>query len=109
PSFVAITPNGKNLYAAIEENGGAVAAFAIETDGSLRKLNSESSKGSANCHAWVDSGGKNVFAANYSSGSIAVLPIKADGSVAPASAFVQHEGSGPNLGRQKEPHAHSVV
>jgi 6-phosphogluconolactonase len=109
PSFLAIAPGGKFLYAAIEEDGGAVAAFAIQADGSLKRLNSESSKGSGNCHVWVDAGGKNVFAANYGSGTIAALPIKADGSVAPASASIQHKGSGPNLGRQKEPHAHAIV
>jgi 6-phosphogluconolactonase len=109
PSFLAIAPGGKFLYAAMEEGGGAVAAFAIEADGSLRKLNVESSKGSGNCHVWVDAAGKNVFAANYGSGTIAALPIKPDGSVAPASASIQHAGSGPNAGRQKGPHAHAIV
>src|SRR5882724_8723908 len=50
PSFVAVHPNGKFLYAAIEQGGGAVGAFAIENDGSLRRLNEESTKGSGNCH-----------------------------------------------------------
>jgi 6-phosphogluconolactonase len=56
----------------------------------------------------VDASGKNVLAANYGSGSIACLPIKEDGSVAPASSSIQHAGSGPNTGRQKSPHAHSI-
>ena len=108
PSFLALHPNGKFLYAAAEAGGGAIGAFAIEKDGSLRKLNEDSTKGAGNCHVAVDAGGKNVLGANYGSGSVACLPIREDGSVAPASAFIQHMGSGPNAGRQKGPHAHSV-
>ena len=108
PSFLAIHPNKKFLYAVVEAGGGAVGAFAIQPDGTLKKLNEESSKGGGNCHVWVDESGKNVLAANYGTGSIACLPIKEDGSVAPASSWIQHEGSGPNAGRQKAPHAHSI-
>ena len=108
PSFLAVHPNAKFLYAAIESGGGTVGAFAIEKDGSLRRLNDESTKGAGNCHVTVHPGGKHVLAANYGGGSIAALPIREDGSVAPASAFIQHTGSGPNPSRQKEPHAHSI-
>jgi 6-phosphogluconolactonase len=108
PSFLAIHPNGKFVYAAIEAGGGAVGAFAVQPDGTLKKLNEESSAGSGNCHVWVAPNGKHVFAANYGSGSIACLPIKEDGSVAPASSSVQHKGSGPNAARQKAPHAHAI-
>ena len=108
PSFLALHPSGRFLYAALEGGGGAVGAFAINPDGTLKKLNEESSKGGGNCHVWVDPQGKNVLAANYGGGSIACLPIKEDGSVGPASSFVQHVGSGPNKGRQEKPHAHSI-
>ncbi len=107
PSFLAVHPGGKFLYAAMEQDGGAVGAFAIETDGSLRPLNEQSSRGPGNCFVAVDAGGKNVFAANYSAGSVASLPIRADGSVGAATGFVQHTGHGANPSRQKEPHAHS--
>jgi len=108
PSFLAVHPNGKFLYAAIEEDGGAVSAFAVEKDGSLRHLNDESSKGSGNCFVIVDPSGRNVLAANYNSGSIASLPIREDGSVAPASAFMKHTGKGPDAARQDGPHAHAI-
>ncbi len=48
----------------------------------------------------------NILLANFGSGSVAVLPVKPDGSLRPASAFVQDEGHGPNP-RQAGPHAHS--
>lgn len=108
PSFVALSPNGKALYAALEDGGGAVGAWKIGADGKLTELNKQSSSGSGACHVWVDSTGKNVLVANYGSGSIAVLPVKDDGSLGEHSAFVQHVGSGPDKGRQKEPHAHSI-
>ena len=108
PSFLAVHPNGKFLYAAFEQDRGAVGAFAVEKDGSLRHLNDESSKGSGNCFVTVDAGGRNVLAANYGSGSVASLPVREDGSLAPASASAQHTGHGANASRQKEPHAHSI-
>jgi 6-phosphogluconolactonase len=57
----------------------------------------------------VDQTGKNLLVANYGSGSVACFPLKADGSMAEASAFIQHTGSGPNRSRQAGPHAHEVV
>lgn len=108
PSFVAIHPNRKFLYAVVEDNGGAVGAFAIEKDGTLRMLNSGSTKHSGNCHVWVDAAGRNVLAASYGSGTIASLPIKEDGSLGEATAVIQHVGSGPDKGRQEKPHAHAI-
>ena len=108
PSFLALHPSRKFLYAAIEAEGGAVGAFAIQPDGKLQSLNQQSSRGKGNCHVWVDGTGKNVLAANYGGGSIAALPIQPDGSVREATGFVQHSGSSVNPKRQKEPHAHAI-
>lgn len=108
PSFVALSPNGQFLYAALEDGGGAVAAWKIGADGKLTELNRQSSGGGGACHVWVDATGKSVLVANYGGGSIAALPVKEDGSLGERSAFVQHKGSGPDKGRQKEPHAHSI-
>jgi len=71
-------------------------------------LNEVSSRGGGPCHLTVDHSGKNVLVANYGSGSIAVLPVGADGRLAPASAFVQHAGSSVNKERQQGPHAHWI-
>ena len=108
PSFLALHPNGKFVYAAMESGGGAFGAFAIEKDGSLRRLNEESSKGSGNTHVAVDPAGKHVLGANYGSGSVACAPIRDDGSVGAVTGFVQHAGSSVNARRQAGPHAHSV-
>jgi len=113
PSFLAIHPNKKFVYAVNEvsnfkgEKAGAVTAFKI--DGSkLTKLNEQSSGGDGPCYVTVDKTGKNALIANYGGGSLAVLPIQEDGSLKPHSAFVQHTGSSVVPSRQKEPHAHSI-
>jgi 6-phosphogluconolactonase len=49
-----------------------------------------------------------VLVANYSGGSVSVLPIREDGTLGAATAFVQHEGSGADQRRQQGPHAHSI-
>lgn len=108
PTFLCLHPDGKHLYAAAERGTGAVAGFAIEPDHKLRPLGEEPFEGRGNCHVYVDSTGKYVFSANYGSGSIAMVPIKADGTPGDPAVVIQHQGSGPNPDRQKEPHAHSV-
>jgi 6-phosphogluconolactonase len=113
PSFLAIHPNRQYLYAVSEvadlPGGGAVTAFAIDlAGGRLTRLNHQSSRGAGPCHLVVDRQGNNVLVANYSGGSVAVLPIEPDGRLAPASAFIKHQGSSINPQRQEGPHAHSI-
>ena len=109
PSFLAMHPNGRFLYAANENSNGIVSAFAIDPSGRLTLVNSVSSHGSGPCHVAVDRTGKWLFAANYNSGSVAVFPLGADGKLGEASTVVQHFGSSVNRERQEGPHAHEVV
>jgi 6-phosphogluconolactonase len=106
-SYVALSPDAKFLYATAEGAEGAVAAYAVEGD-KLRLLNTEASKGKGPTHLVVDAAGRNLVVVNYGSGSTTALPIKADGSFAPATSSIQHVGSGPNAGRQAGPHSHGV-
>ncbi|MBX3438611.1 MAG: lactonase family protein [Planctomycetaceae bacterium] len=115
PSFVALHPTRPLLYAVNEtqefngQPGGGVSAFTIDpADGALTELNCEATHGGAPCHLVVDHAGRNVLVANYSGGNVAVLPIREDGSLAPASCVIQHTGSSVNPQRQQEPHAHSI-
>jgi len=109
PSFLALHPGRRFLYAANETGKtGTVSAFAIQADGTLALLNQQPSEGQSPCHLVVDKAGTHVLVANYSSGTAAVLPIGADGKLAPASTTVRHEGKGPNAKRQEGPHAHSI-
>jgi 6-phosphogluconolactonase len=115
PSFLAIHPSRKFLYAVNEldkfngRKGGSVSALSIDpASGMLTLLNQQSSGGSDPCHLTVDRTGKNVLVANYGSGSIACLPIQAGGTLSAASSFLQHEGKSVDSGRQEGPHAHSI-
>ena len=115
PSFVALHPNGKFLYAVNEvgkykgPNSGGVSAFSIDHgSGKLTFLNEVASRGADPCYVTVDRTGKYVLVANYTGGSVAVFPVLADGKLGEASAFVQHTGHGPNAERQEGPHAHSI-
>lgn len=116
PSFVAMHPSGRSLYAVSEvgefngqRNSGGVFSFAVDPQsGDLKELNSQTSQGGDPCHLVVDATGKFVLVANYSGGSVAAFPINDDGSLKAASAFVQHAGSSIHPRRQTAPHAHSV-
>jgi 6-phosphogluconolactonase len=110
PSFLAVHPNGRFLYAANENSTGMISAFAIDrASGKLTPLNQVSSKGSGPCHVSLDGAGKWLFVANYNSGSIASYPVHADGSLGEAVSAIQHSGSSVNPRRQSGPHAHCVV
>ena len=114
PSFLAFHPSRRFLYA-VNETGdaptdpsGAVSAFAVDpATGGLTFLNRQSSEGAAPCHISVDKAGRHALVANYWGGTVAVLPIAADGRLGPASAVVRHEGHGV-APEQKDPHPHSL-
>jgi 6-phosphogluconolactonase len=115
PSFVAIHPNHRFLYAVNEisnykgEKSGAVSAFAIDhTTGKLTLLNQIASRGAGPCYLSLDKTGKYVMVANYDGGSLAVFPVLEDGRLGGSTAFVQNSGHGTNPQRQEGPHAHSI-
>lgn len=99
PSWLAIDPAGKYLYAANEiqnyqGKNGSVSAYAIDrSSGDLKLLNVVSSQGAGPAHLSVDHAGKYVFVANYFGGSIAVLPIQADGSLGAPTDVHQDSGA----------------
>jgi 6-phosphogluconolactonase len=115
PFFLALAPDRKYLYATHAKQFGGreneqVAAYAIVgRAGELKLLNRQSAEGTAACYLDVDRTGKALLVANYASGSVAALPIRADGSLAAPAAFIRHQGSSVNPQRQKEPHAHCIV
>jgi 6-phosphogluconolactonase len=109
PSFVAVSPDQKYLYAANENGKGMVTAFAIDAaTGHLKMLNSVSATGSGPCHVSVDKTGKLVFVANYNDGTAAAFPVKADGSLGEAAWNIRNSGSSVDKARQAGPHAHSA-
>jgi 6-phosphogluconolactonase len=115
PFFMALSPNRKYLYSIHAKQFGSkdseeIAAWEIaDRDGRLRPINRQSARGSAACYLDVDRTGKSIVVANYTTGSIASLPIGEDGKLGEVVSFVQHMGSSVDPARQKEPHAHCTV
>lgn len=116
PSFVAVNPKGTHLYTIDEGSdpvrtpGRGVKAYAIDArTGALTFLNEQSPGGPGPCHLIVDHTGRCVLVANYSGGSVAALPVAADGRLGPAKSVIQHTGSSVNAARQKAPHAHAIM
>jgi 6-phosphogluconolactonase len=115
PTFLAIHPRGHTLYAvnAIDnfqgEHSGALSAFRLDAKtGALTLLNQQRSGGIGPCHVSVNRAGTTALTANYGSGSIASLPLEADGRLRFLVSEIQHHGTGPNRQRQEGPHAHSI-
>ncbi|WP_370410197.1 lactonase family protein [Streptomyces fradiae] len=105
PSFLAL--DGDVLYAVSETKDGAAAAFDI-TGPAPRPLGPPAPVDAAGPTHLAVTGG-HVLTANYTSGSVSVLPVAADGSLGPVAGQVRHEGGGPVAGRQEGPHAHQVL
>lgn len=116
PTFLAIDPQAKYLYAANEissfeaQESGAVSAFQIDHDGAkLRAINQVSARGTGTCHVTVDHIGRTVFCANYTGGSASSFFLNTNGQITDAVSHFQYKGKGPNAERQEGPHAHRVT
>ncbi|WP_109674014.1 lactonase family protein [Dyadobacter jejuensis] len=104
PSFLAIHPSKRFLYAANEGNN-TVASYRIDpSTGELAALNAKPSGGSGPCHVSLDPKGKLLFISNYGSGSLAVYSLQNDGQVGQLIDTVQN----PTL-NGKKPHMHSII
>ena len=106
PSFLAL--RGSVLYAVNEQTDGTVSAFDVVGD-TLVHHATVPSGGADPCHALVD--GDTLLVANYSSGTLGVLPLDADGGFAThgPDQVLGHVGSGPDEDRQESSHAHFVA
>ncbi len=113
PSYLAFSPDHKNVYAVNEMADSAratVSAFSFDKkNNSLTFLNKQSSGGGAPCYISVDKTGQYAFVGNYVGGSLSVLPINSDGSLAPSQQTIQHQGSSVNKKRQQQPHVHCTL
>lgn len=115
PAFLAVDPAGARLYAANEmmeyrgEPTGAVSAFALDRAAwALIPIDVRPSCGTLPCHLSVDASGRTLLVSNYGSGSVAALPVRADGGIDPAASVLHHQGTGPDASRQEGPHPHAI-
>jgi 6-phosphogluconolactonase len=116
PSFLAADAKNEHLYAVNEtgnykgKSSGGVTAFSIDRKtAKLSQLNEVASDGADPCYLSLDRSGKYLLVANYTGGTVAVLPIVADGRLGESTSVVADEGTlGPNKERQEKPHAHWI-
>jgi 6-phosphogluconolactonase len=79
PSFMAVDPTRKYLYA-VNEYMAQLVAFSIDrATGGLTMLNKIAATGDGPAFIGVDRGGKYVLVANYNAGSTAIFKIGSDG------------------------------
>ncbi|RBP45894.1 6-phosphogluconolactonase (cycloisomerase 2 family) [Roseimicrobium gellanilyticum] len=111
PSCLAFNAARTHLYSANEtertgdNEAGSVSAFQIDPgSGQLKLLNTVSSEGKGPAHLSVHPSGKHVLVANYFGGSVAVLPILADGSLGKATDVKVDQGTvGPRKATNAPP------
>ena len=107
PSYLALSAVGDTLYAVSETAEGAVAAYRVTGDVPEPAGTPVPVGGSGPTHLSVFDG--HVLTANYGSGSVSAVPVRADGTLArAASGILRHTGSGPHTRFQQRPHAHQV-
>jgi 6-phosphogluconolactonase len=109
PSFLAQHPTLPVLYAVNELSADAtISAFTVARDCSLTPLSVQPTGGSDPAHLTVTPDGRHLLVANYSSGSVSVHPLDAEGAPGERSDLLDLVGSGPDSDRQAGPHAHMV-
>ncbi|GAB2910288.1 lactonase family protein [Streptomyces heilongjiangensis] len=105
PSYLAVHPDGRTLYAVNERAEGGVSAVRLSD---RRVLSTRASGGEAPCHLSVHPGGRWLLSANYGTGSVAVHPVEPSGALGERTDLVVHRSPAPGPGQQG-PHAHQVV
>jgi 6-phosphogluconolactonase len=100
PAWLAFDPSRTHVYSANETPtyqgtpSGSASAYAIDrSTGRLTLLNTVSSEGAGPAHMSVHPSGKYALIANYAGGTVAVLPVRANGELGPASDVKHNEGT----------------
>jgi 6-phosphogluconolactonase len=114
PSFLELAPRRRLLFCVNEVDDfqgkkvGAVSAFSVDlTSGKLTLVGQRSSMGARPCHLALDRQARHLLVAN-DGGSVAVLPIGADGAPGEATDVHQHTGKSVHPERQRGPHPQGV-
>jgi 6-phosphogluconolactonase (cycloisomerase 2 family) len=116
PSCLALNASGTRLYSANEtdrqgkDNEGTVSAFAIDrTNGKLEPLGDVRSGGAGPTYISLHPSGRFLLVANYFGGSVAVLPVLADGRLGSATDVKQDLGQiGPTRASNAPPGSFAV-
>jgi len=108
PSFLAEHPNHRFLYAVHNNRGlpdNSVSAFSIDRNtGKLTFLNKVDAAGEGPAHVTLDRTNHWLAVSNYGSGTVAILPVRPDGTLGSVVSSDQHKESGADNPRQARAH-----
>lgn len=116
PSCLAVNAAGTHLYSANETDRvgsgkvGSVSAYAIDPrDGTLSHAQTQESGGAGPTYVSIHPLGRFLLVANYFGGSVAVLPIRPDGTLGPATDIQQDSGKlGPTKATNAPPGSFAI-
>ena len=121
PSWLTLSKDQQRLFV-VNENGkgqtdvvGRVSSLAIDPKtNELTLINQVKSLGEEPTHSSLSADEHYLFVANYGvhedpGGSLAVVPINAQGQLQPVTQMSSHQASRVNPERQMSAHVHSVV
>lgn len=109
-TYLTVSPDRKFVYAGNSVTEGSVSAFSFDyKTGALKFINKQASVGASPAHVVIDKEANNVIVSNYGNGTLSVLPVNKDGSLAPASQTIVANGKSVNPQRQAGPHIHSAI
>jgi 6-phosphogluconolactonase len=114
-SYMAVHPRLGLIYAVSEmetfdgKTGGGVSVISSDSRGEFHVIDQQSSGGANPSYISIDHSGRYALIANYKSGTLALLPIAADGRLSPPSNVIHHFGSSAESERQDGPHPHCVI
>ena len=110
PSYLAVHPSGKYLYAVNEISEGgeptqdALSAYALDAESGVpRFLNQQPALGASPCHAGIEPSGRFAYIATYVGGNVTAYPVGADGRLGGVSGHIQHASE------ERVAHAHSIT
>jgi 6-phosphogluconolactonase len=108
PSFLALNRRGDMLYTVHGDQHEVSALRVDRTSGALAWMQRQDCQGLNPVHLALDPSGRHLVVSNHVSGTLAVLPLRDDGTVAPVSQLVTLEGTrGPHRVEQPFAKPHS--
>jgi 6-phosphogluconolactonase (cycloisomerase 2 family) len=109
PSFLAVNAAGTHLYSVHGDRTEATSFVIDPRSGHISLLNRQPTGGYNPVHLALDAGGHHLAIANYTSDSVAVLPVLADGSLGPYSTLTVVKGElGPHKVQQRGMYPHDI-
>ena len=110
PSFLVLSRDQRFLYSVHGDENYATSFSVDPKSGRLAPLNRASTGGRNGVHQAVDQAGRQMIVANYSSGSISVMPLRTDGTLGDAAPVISLPGQpGPNRVEQASSHPHQIL